>query len=218
MKVIIFGATGAVGKLCLTGALAKGHKVTVFVRDAGRLPKEVSQRALTEGDVNVLQGDVLDAAAVTAAVKGQDAVIICLGSGGLMTRTYTVSKGTENIINGLASDGNQVSRVIALSSIGASESAPWIPSYIKWILKHPLADKDVQEAALRASAVADRCVIVRPSGFTNGAAVGRPNLAAVVGGPLPSSSISRADVAGFLLQMLETNEFAGSAVGISNKK
>lgn len=216
MKVIVFGATGAVGQLVLRGAIDRGHKVTAFARTPAKLPKDVAERALTAGDVAILQGDVLDADAVAAAVKGQDAVIVCLGSGGIMSRNTTVSDGTANIIAGLAAAGDRVARVVVVSSMGASESAPWIGGFVGWLLKHPLADKCVQEAAVRASPVADRSVIVRPVGFTAGSAVGRSRLAAVVGGPCPKSSVARADVAGFVLEQLESDEFAGKAVGLSN--
>ncbi|MCC2111659.1 MAG: NAD(P)H-binding protein, partial [Hyphomicrobiales bacterium] len=37
MKIVIFGATGSVGRELVAQGLARGHDVTAFVRDPGRL-------------------------------------------------------------------------------------------------------------------------------------------------------------------------------------
>lgn len=36
MKVLIFGATGGIGKWAVKHALMQGHEVTVFVRNASK--------------------------------------------------------------------------------------------------------------------------------------------------------------------------------------
>ena len=45
--------------------------------------------------------------------------------------------------------------------MGASESREDVGCFIKWMLKHPLADKDIQEADLRSSGLP--VVILRPT-------------------------------------------------------
>lgn len=68
MRMIVFGATGAVGSRVVTEALSRGHAVTAVLRDrAGiaRLPAGV------RGEV----GDVTDADAVARLVAGQDIAI-----------------------------------------------------------------------------------------------------------------------------------------------
>ena len=70
MKVLVFGAAGRSGEALVNEALAAGHKVTAFVRGAAQYKK---------ANVRVVAGDALDAAAVDAAVAGQDAVIDALG-------------------------------------------------------------------------------------------------------------------------------------------
>ena len=37
MKIVVFGATGIVGKAVVREALEKGHEVTVLTRDAGKV-------------------------------------------------------------------------------------------------------------------------------------------------------------------------------------
>ena len=62
MRVLLAGAAGFVGRIALD-LLGERHEVTTF-----------DIRAV-EGYTNVVEGDVLDYAAVAAAVEGHDAVV-----------------------------------------------------------------------------------------------------------------------------------------------
>src|SRR6266436_2565714 len=73
MRLLILGATGRTGGRLLEQALAEGHQVTVLVRDSRRL-------GAADPGLQVRVGGVSDAAAVSAAVEGQDAVLVVLGS------------------------------------------------------------------------------------------------------------------------------------------
>jgi hypothetical protein len=74
-RLIIFGATGALGSHVLRLALAAGHQVTVFVRTPSRLPPEAQTR------VSVQQGDLSTLAPFDIAqlISGHDALINCAG-------------------------------------------------------------------------------------------------------------------------------------------
>ena len=82
-------------------------------------------------------------------------------------------------------------------------------------MKHPLADKDVQEGDVRASGLP--FVIVRPTGLNDSPARGAERLAFVEGGAVPHNQVSRADVANFLVQQLGNDAYLGKAVGLSWK-
>lgn len=76
-KVIIFGATGHVGRCLVYAGVAAGHDVSLFVRNplkAGRLFDPVIRRKL-----NVFVGDILDETAVAGAIQGQAAVVYAAG-------------------------------------------------------------------------------------------------------------------------------------------
>src|SRR6266581_5197240 len=73
MKLVIFGATGQTGRLLIERAVSGGHEVTGFARDPNRL-------SASSGSIRVVQGDILDPAAVDHAVAGQEAVLSALGS------------------------------------------------------------------------------------------------------------------------------------------
>ena len=72
MKVIIFGATGGIGKWAVKHALEKGYHVTSYVRN--------KQKMTTQDDkLTVIQGEISDYDKVKSALTGQDAVIWCVG-------------------------------------------------------------------------------------------------------------------------------------------
>ena len=68
MRILVTGATGYIGGRLVPRLLERGHDVRCIVRDANRL----AGRAWVH-DVDVVEGDLDDAAAVAAAVDGMDA-------------------------------------------------------------------------------------------------------------------------------------------------
>jgi len=76
MHVLIFGGCGFVGLNVAQGLLERGHQVTLFDR-AGLPPAAQRAFAPFSDRLRVLQGDVADAAAVTAAIEsGCDALVL----------------------------------------------------------------------------------------------------------------------------------------------
>jgi len=71
MNVLVIGAAGKTGSLVVERALAAGHRVTAFARDAS------ASKAAT--GVSVFAGDATDRAALDKAMVGQDAVIDTIG-------------------------------------------------------------------------------------------------------------------------------------------
>lgn len=69
MRVLVFGATGVVGRRAVPLMVASGHEVTA----AGRNPAQRS--VLERAGATVVDVDLLDRAAVGRAVAGQDAVV-----------------------------------------------------------------------------------------------------------------------------------------------
>jgi nucleoside-diphosphate-sugar epimerase len=116
MKILVVGATGKTGELAWRKAVAEGHDVTVFGRSVAKRYKD--------DPVRKMQGDVLDSAAVTAAIAGQDAVLVCLGPVNSRDRV-TLTQGARNICQVMRAEG--VERVVFISAAGVGESWPLIP-------------------------------------------------------------------------------------------
>ena len=69
MKILVTGATGKVGSRFVSRILAKGYDVRILVRDAAKASE------LAEHGASVVVGDLNNTDALSAAVKGIDAVI-----------------------------------------------------------------------------------------------------------------------------------------------
>lgn len=206
MKLIIFGATGTIGRRLVDQALSQGHRVTAFARHPSTL--DVDHRDLT-----LLAGDVLDRKAVADAVQGHDAVLIVLGAG----RRGTVrSVGTGHIIDAMERHG--VRRLVCQSTLGAGDSHVLLNFFWKHImfgllLRDAFADHQAQEALVRRSSL--DWTIVRPAAFTDGPATGAYKHGSLLADTNLTLKISRADVVDFLLRQLTGDAYLRQAPGLS---
>jgi uncharacterized protein YbjT (DUF2867 family) len=209
MNVIVFGATGTVGKLAVAELLSAGHTVTAFARH----PEKLGQ-----GDPKLAHhaGDALKPADVSAAVKGQDAVLVVLGAG--MSRKSRIrSDGTLNVIRAMQDHGPR--RLIVQSTLGARDS--WNTLNFWWkrvmfgaLLAPVFRDHELQEGLVEASGL--DWTIVRPGAFTD-AATKRPVIEDV-----PNTArgldlkITRSDLARFLTRQIADRTYLHRAVGLSS--
>ena len=83
MKILVTGATGKVGSRFVPRLLAKGHEVSILVRDAAKAS------ALAELGARVIIGDLFNADTLPPAVEGIDAVIHLAA----LFRTFTDNEG-----------------------------------------------------------------------------------------------------------------------------
>lgn len=120
MKIVVFGATGIVGKAVVREALEKGHEVTVLTRDAGKV-------ATRHERLHVVEGHVTDRNTVHNVLDGQEAVIQTLGIGGKGDGRPTtfVSEANKSIMEEM--ERMNVRRLVAISVIGAGDSLAFLP-------------------------------------------------------------------------------------------
>lgn len=110
-SLVIFGASGKVGRLLVEYALADGHQVTAFVHRSHSLTNHPS--------LTIMKGDVYNAADVQRAVRGKDAVLSALGSWGTK-RKDVLSSAMATIIPAMQQHG--VARIISLTGAEARAS------------------------------------------------------------------------------------------------
>ena len=206
MKVLVFGATGSVGRHVVGQGLERGHEVTAFVRDPSGL--DAKHERLT-----VVRGDVLDGASVEGAVRGQEAVLCSIGAG---RKGRVRSEGTRNIVR--AMEGAGVRRLVCQTTLGVGESSGnldffWKHVMFGFLLRDAFADHEQQEAHVRRSAL--DWTIVRPAAFTDGGRTGdyRHGFPPTKKGL--KLKISRADVAGFMLDQLSDDAYLRQTPGLS---
>lgn len=207
MKILVLGASQGTGALCVKAALAKGHTVTAFSRTPSKL--DVTHDALTK-----VAGDFHDAESVRKAVAGHDAVIICASPtklSAIKEKPDYFSRGTKYCIDAMKE--HRVKRLVVLTAHGVGNTKPvasWFQRtfLIGMLLKGFFADHDVQERMTEESGL--EWVIARPTRLTNGPAKGKyVRTADIVSVP---SSISRADLADFLVEACETTTWVGKGV------
>ncbi|MDN7228522.1 SDR family oxidoreductase [Planococcus sp. N064] len=204
MKIIVFGATGGVGKSVVKQAVDNGFEVTAFVRTPSKLE-------VTHENLNVVQGDAFNPAEVSAAIAGHDAVVSCLGSSQGMKKSSELEEMVKNIVAGMEDHG--VKRIVYTASAGIYQELPGVSGKLMMgMLKNALTDHRAAVDWIEAHGLT--YTIVRPMGLTNGAFTGNYREAAT-GVPEKSKSIARADVAHFILKALNDARYENSSIGIA---
>lgn len=206
MNVIIFGATGSIGRHLVGQACAQGHKVTAFARNAGAIKH-------THANLKIVAGDVLDPEAVADAVQEHDAALCALGAG---RKGSVRASGTANIIKGM--HRHRIKRFICQTTLGAGDSAANLNFFWKYImfgllLRPMFADHAQQENHIMASGL--DWTIVRPGAFTDGPETGNYKHGFSASEKNTALKISRADVAAFMLAQLNDDTYLHKTPGLS---
>jgi uncharacterized protein YbjT (DUF2867 family) len=179
--------------------LKAGHSVRALSRSATAI-------RLHDPKLEKLDGDALDRDTIERALVGVDAVIQTLGVSSapelIFSGTRLFSAATRVLVN--AMEARAVRRLICVTGFGAGDSRGrgglLYNAALCLFLGRVYADKDVQERIIRRSRL--DWTIVRPTILTN-----RPRTGAyrVLVDPRDwtSGSISRADVADFLVAQID---------------
>ncbi len=209
MNLIIFGATGLVGKQLVQQALFNGDHVKAFGRNV------YTTDYLQTENLQLVQGALFDEGEVYNAIKGCDAVISAIG--GAMDGTDKArTLGMKNIIKQMHKAG--VNKIIAIGGLGvlnADENSLLVdkddypPEYKAVGLEHKKAFELLKESGL------DWTFVCPPNIINEG-----PTGSFVTSADYPPEpnkyKINAGDLALFMLNELEKNEFVKQRVGISN--
>jgi len=211
MKIAIFGASGATGRLLTRRCIDGGHRVTALLRTPGSFDMR--------GQIHVVEGSVFDADAVARTLDGADAVLSALGAHSLC-REDVLERAVPVIVGAMQEKG--VRRIIVLGSAGARDGAmARQPAWRRWVveklvnrtlLKWPVASQRAQYAALASSGL--DWTMAMPPLLTNGRGRGHWRVDAEALPP-GASRIAREDVASFMMQQLEERQWVGKGVYIS---
>lgn len=193
-KILVIGAAGKSGTPVVEQAISHGHSVTALVRHpekAAHLPKAAV----------IVKGDGTDAASVVAAVKGHDTVIITVGD----RSTFVSGPTARNAVAAMKAAGAK--RIILLSAYGIGDSAHGLHGFVlSKVLGKLNADKMASEAALENSGL--EWVAVRPPVLGTGPATHdlRAGVDITING---FQTVSREDLAEFMLEQIENDSFLG---------
>nr|WP_090339490.1 NAD(P)H-binding protein [Mycolicibacterium malmesburyense]CRL67818.1 NAD-dependent epimerase/dehydratase [Mycolicibacterium malmesburyense] len=164
MRIVIFGANGATGRLMTRRALDAGHSVVAVTRRPAEFP-------LTDDRLEVARADARDASVVTDVVAGADAVLSSLGVPFTFRPIDTYSVGVGNIVAAMRVSG--IRRLVTVSSTGIAHYPDRVnppvslriiePVITRTIGKSTYDDQRRMEDIVRRSGL--DWTVVRPSGL-----------------------------------------------------
>jgi uncharacterized protein YbjT (DUF2867 family) len=215
MNIVVFGATGGTGRAVTQALLAQGHTVTAFARRPAALSEAPGLR--------IVAGDAMNAEQMAAAVAGHDAVVVSLGNsqnpfakmfGARRTTPANLCEvGTRHIVAAMKPCG--IRRLVLVSAFGVGDTrtrASWLNRlFFRLVLREHMADKELQEAVVKASAT--DWTLVQPVALVDQPILGRWTASHV--GAIGGSMISRTDLAAFIVQELARPQHLGMTVTLS---
>lgn len=215
MKVVIIGANGGTGRLAVAQALARGHQVVAYVRQAGAL--------LDQPGLQIMVGKLSDVAALKTSLQGADAVLCCLGPKvslqGFVRPQVLMQTNVPFIIQ--AMEQAQVKRLVLLSAYGVGAWAKTAGLVFRILFKTACAtayaDKVASEAVLSKSGLEWTCVY--PPLLTDEAPSGDIEVHAFeqVASVLGTPKVSRADVATAMLMAAADPSTIGQRLLVSSR-
>jgi putative NADH-flavin reductase len=200
-KIALFGGSGRTGQHFLDQALAKGYSLKALVRT----PEKIKSKSNL---LELVKGDVLDFENVKQTIQDCDVVVSLFGHV-KDSPEWLQTKGTEHIIMAMKDYG--LRKIISLSGGGLpfpEKDQPKFPDkLIRFIMK--VAVPKVLNDAIRHAEVLKNSgldwVIVRGPRLTEVEKKGRYRIGWV--GVNASTSIGRADLADFILDLIESSEY-----------
>lgn len=209
MKLVIFGAAGRTGQLVVERALRRGHQLTAVARRTeGVWP---SQEELT-----VVEGDACEAEVADRAIAGADAIISVLGPRS-NEKVSGIELATRMILRKMGENG--VDRLVVTTGAGVAdpEDQPSLLHHaivlmLRLFLPNVHRDMERTVAAVRSSQV--NWTIVRVPRLIDQVATGRVRAGRVGAGA--GVSVTRSDLAAFLLDVVETGTHLRQAPVVSN--
>jgi putative NADH-flavin reductase len=217
-KLLILGSTGRTGKFLLAEALERGFEVNVLVRDVQKI--KIRSEKLT-----IFGGTPSNKEDLTKALQGCTHVLSALNISrnsdfpwsGLRTPKDFLEKTMQNLIE--LSKTNSLKNVMVISAWGVAETKQDIPFWFRWMIdfsniKYGYRGHEQQEKLLQNSAI--NYTIIRPVGLTNFEKT-KPIIVTKNNIPKPNLLISRKNVARFMLNVLEKEEFFREVLVVSEE-
>ena len=208
MKLIVLGATGGTGLEIVRQAVERGHSVTAFVRSPEKLN-------LLRDRITVKQGDLLNCAELKQVIKDHNAVLSGFGP------RVPVSKADAHLLEQFsvaltwAMPRAGVRRVIVESVAFLFKNSILPPAYFlgRLLFSRTVADASAMERIFGESDL--DWTMVRPPELTDKPYTGKYRMQE---GHLPrfGFTVSRADVADFMIKAVENQVAIRKVVGISN--
>ena len=208
MKLIVLGATGGTGLQIVRQAVERGHALTALVRSPERLNGFKDR-------ITVRSGDLLDPAELERAIRGHDAVLSAFGP------RAPISNLDANLLQRFAlalttaMPRAGVTRAVVESVAFLFKDSIIPPAYMlgRLFFSKVVADASDMEQIFAESAL--DWTMVRPPELTDKAFTGKYRVREEHL-PFFGFTISRSDVADFMIKAVENHSSIRKVVGVSN--
>lgn len=208
MNLALLGGSGRTGKYIIEQALDAGHYVKALVRTPSKI-------TIHHPRLTLLQGDATDSASIDQLVRDVDVVISVLGhADNRPSDMQTVA--AQHLVAAMKQHG--VKRIISLTGGGVRDpnDQPRGIDHVFGVLlrlfsANVLADAENHARVLRQSGL--EWILVRGPRLTEEPFTGRYRVGYV--GVNSGTSVSRADLAHFILQQLTDSTYVGKSPMVS---
>ncbi len=211
MNITIFGGTGKTGLLVIQKILDKGHNVTAYARTPSKIPFQYHR-------LKIVTGELTETNKIEAALEGCDVVISLLGPG-RKSKDPVISNATKCIISAMEKNG--IKRLIATATPSFKDrndkfqfSFAVAVLLVKSLLKDTF--RDIVETGNYISTSNLDWTIVRLPMLSNKPKVGNVKIGYPGDGNICLFSLTRTDLADFLVQQLDDKTLIHKAPVISN--
>jgi putative NADH-flavin reductase len=214
LDILVYGASGKVGRQIVDEALMRGHRVTAVSRDPSRITP-------THEQLSVRRGDILDPDSVSALVSGQDVVVVSVrgvidDSGDPESAVAYI--GSRNVIDALRREGDSAGRLIHVGGSGSLELdsgtllADRLPGiFLPRELETEIAGQVLTLNYLRTVRDVKWTYATPPRNFTGGERTGEFRIGGdrLMEDARGRSMISRSDFAVAVIDEAESGQFTG---------
>ena len=199
ITITVFGANGNLGSHFVNQALEARFKIKAFVRSAA------SYEHSNNSKVEVIEGNATNINDVEKAVTNTDVIVSCLGN---PKKSQIMFKSHDNILK-VASEQTNIPKCILISSIGCGRTS-WIIKQMLILIGGKSSFADYEKADKRISNEKSvPFVLVRPYALTDKEGKGKYFVTKKQNGTF-LKSISRADVAKYMLDAVTDSKWDGS--------
>jgi len=200
LKLFVIGATGRTGREVVQQALARGHRVTAFVRS----PESITA---TNERLNIIKGEAMDEEQLFRAMQNHDAVISTLGPRKVFKPGTLLHDSALAMTHAMQRAG--IKRLVVLS---AAAHFPGIPNRIaRFVMRDHMRDSLAMEKVVQGDSL--DWTIARPPRLTQGNSIRYRSLEGAA--PKMGSSLSRKAVALFMLDAVGQKKHLRKIVGIA---
>ncbi|MDD4226154.1 MAG: NAD(P)H-binding protein [Mariniphaga sp.] len=211
MNLTIFGGTGETGILVIKKALEAEYRVTAFARNPAKI-------SFQDKNLKIIKGELTDINQIENAMIGADVVISVLGPTG-KTKGLNISTGIKNIIS--AMERNGVKRFIATATPSfkvPNDKFQFSFSLAIFMIK-TLAKDAYCDIVATGEAVSNSQLdwtLVRIPTLSRKPGTGKLNIGYTGTDNVKVFSLSREDLADFLIKQINDKNYLKKAPVISN--